>query len=520
MKKIYKLMILTMAFMMILSGCGNGEVTNVDGNNNEEVVLNLEGGDWGYPSPYAHYSRGPGAYKMRLIFDSLLERGEEGFIPWLAEDWKVSEDGKTYTFKLREGVKWQDGQPMTTEDVKFSFEYYAEYPPVSDELNISKDNFINEINVIDEHNISINVNEPNATLLNRFGAARIIPKHIWKDVEDPKKFNGPEAVIGCGPYILKEYSKEQGAYKFEAFNDYWGPKQKADIIQFVPVSDTILAFEKRDIDITEVTPDILNKYKNDSQYKVINDPAFWGYRIMFNMEKRSELKNKNLRQAMAYGIDKGELIEKVARGAAKPASAGYLPVDHIWYNKNIKQYGFDLDKSKQLLENKEYKFTLLTGNDNKEVRIGELIKLSLEKVGIDLEIKSIDKKSRDAAVKNGDYEMVLIGHGGWGNDADILREQYAYGKDDTKSTFIGGIPGYNNDKINELCKSQLLELNSDDRRDIIYQLQEVIAEEVPQIPLYNTATYTVFRPAKYDNWKHVFNHHEVTHNKISYLEME
>lgn len=522
MKKIHILLIIIMTFMIAMVGCSAKDI-NTDGSENgkeESLVLNLEGGDWGYPSPYTHYSRGPGAYKMRLIFDSLLERGEEGLIPWLAEDWNITNDGKTYTFNIRENVKWQDGQDMTAEDVKFSFEYYAKHPPVFDELNISKNNFIEKINIIDNHTISINVDNASATLLERFGSARILPKHIWNNVADPKKFNSPKAVVGCGPYILKDYKKEQGAYKFKAFKDYWGPKQKVDTIQFIPVSDNILAFEKGDIDITRVTPDILDKYEDDSKYKIIKNPGFWGYRLMFNMDSNPQFKDKVLRQAIAYAIDKDELIEKVARGAAKPASAGYIPIDHRWYNKKVRKYDFNLDKSKKLLDGKKYSFTLLTGNRNQEVRIGELMKLSLEKVGIDLKVKSVDMKSRDAAVKNGDYEMVLIGHGGWGNDADMLREKYVSEENNIKTTFTGGIPGYGNDMINNLAKKQLSELDLDKRKEIVYNLQEVIAEEIPQIPLYNTTGYDVYRPSKYDGWRHVFDHHTVTHNKISYLEME
>lgn len=527
MKKFIKLLTLTMIFVLLLTGCssdnGNDAVVPKDDSVDkveekiEPLEINLAGGDWGYPSPYTHYSRGPGMFKMRLIFDSLLERGEKGLIPWLAESWDISEDGKLYTFKIREGVKWQDGQPMTAEDVKFSFEYYAEHPPVSDDLGISEDNYIEEIDVADEHTINIKVDAPNSTLLERFGTARIIPKHIWEDVEDPIKFTDSEAVIGCGPYILTDYNEEQGAYRFEAFKDYWGPKQRVDVIKFVPVSDELLAFENGEIDLTGVTPDVLPKYENDPQYKIVENPAFWGYKLALNMEKRPELKDKALRQALAYAIDQEELVEKVARGAAKVASPGYLPVEHVWYNSNVKQYDFDLDKAKELLNNKTYDFTLLTGDSNSELRIGELIKISLEKAGINIEVKSVDSKSRDAAVKNGDYEIALNGYGGWGGDPDSLRIQYASGN---KGTMFAGIPGYSNEKINELCEKQLSEIDEDKRKEIIFELQEEIAEEIPQIPLYNTTGHNVFRPEKYDGWKHVFNHHALTHNKISYLEME
>lgn len=520
MKKNFKILSIIMIFILILSGCTKKDENQESATSGdqesvskvEELTLNLEGADWGNLTPYAHYYRGPGAYKMKLVFDSMLERGENGLIPLLAEKWDIDESGTDYTFYIREDVKWQDGKPMTTEDIKFSFNYYKEHPPVRDDLDLSRNDYIEEINLIDEHTINIKIESPDATLLERFGMARIIPKHIWENVDDPTKFDGPEAVIGCGPYKLIDYNMEQGAYKLEAFEDYWGSRPSADTIRFIPVSDPILAFENGDIDIVGVTPDILSKYQSDSKYKVIENPAFWGYRIIFNMESRPELKEKDIRQAMAYSIDKDELIEKVARGAGRLGSAGYLPFEHSMYNANVKKYDFDLEKAKGLLSGKEYEFSFLIGNSNEEVRIAELMKLNFEKVGIKLNIISLDTKSRDAAIKSGEYELVLTGHGGWGNDPDLLRERY---NSEFKET-----PGYVNAEIDKISNEQLTASNLQKRKDLIFQLQEVIAEEIPMIPLYNTRGYTVYIPEKYDGWKHVFNHHEVTHNKISYLEME
>ena len=96
----------------------------------KEVVLRLEGGDFGYPNPFRHQNRGPGFFKMELIYDSLLEKDENGLIPWLAKEWEVSEDGKTFTFTLVDGAKWHDGKDLTAEDVAFTVEYFKKHPPV------------------------------------------------------------------------------------------------------------------------------------------------------------------------------------------------------------------------------------------------------------------------------------------------------------------------------------------------------------------------------------------------------
>ncbi|MEN6567875.1 MAG: ABC transporter substrate-binding protein [Veillonellales bacterium] len=516
MNKVCKIMAaaLAVALLVLAAGCGGNPSSSDRG---KALVVNLAGGDCGYPTPYSHYARGPGMFKMQLIFDSLLERGEKDYIPWLAEKWDVSADGKVYTFFLRENVKWQDGKPMTAEDVKFSFEYFILHPPLGDELTLNGKSVIEKVEVLNDHTVKITVDQPNAALLGRLGQARMIPKHIWEKVQDPQNFNGPEAVIGCGPYVLKEYNKELGAYKFEAFKEYWGPKPRVDVLQFVPVSDNILAFDKGEIDLTVISPDLLSKYQDNEEFKIQKNPPFWGYCLTFNLERRPEFQDKNMRQAFAYAVDRQELVEKVARGAAVPASAGYLPTGHIWYNPGVRQYEFNIAKAQELLKGRTPEFTLLISNSNDEVRIAELLKISCARAGIGLKIRSVDGKTRDAAAKKGEYEILLNGYGGWGGDADLLRSVYAAGAN-ADSAFLGrGIPGYSNTQINDLGAQQIITMDREKRKALIFQLQEIIAEEVPRLPLYNTTGYIVYRPAKYDGWRYMFDHHEVTHNKLSYL---
>ena len=525
-----KLLVFMMAALLVFSGCNSkteptGENTTEIVEDNKEVVevveeekvdepitLNLPGGDYGNLSPFTHYSRGPGSYKMALIFDGLLERGEEGIIPWLAENWEISDNGLDYVFNIHKDVKWQDGQDMIAEDIKFTLEYYTKFPPVSNSLNLDNHNFITGIEVLDPHSIKISVEKEDATLLEKFGTMKIIPKHIWENVEDPITFNAPEAVIGCGPYKLVEYEPELGAYKLEAFDEYWGPKPGADVIQFIPVSDSVLAFESGEIDLISVDPDIVGKYQENSEFKILQDPAFWGYQLHFNMEKRPELLDKNLRQAIAYAVNQEELVEKVGRGIGEPGSAGYLPVDHKMYNPDVKKYEFDLEKAKELLGGKTYTFKLNIRNGNSDARIAELIKINLEQIGINLEVISMDTKTSDAALRSGDFEIALNGYGGWGGDPDMLRTRY--------SSVDGSTIGYKNEELDTLLEEQRRFIDENARKEKVYQIQDVLAEEVISLPLYNTSSYTIFRPEKYDGWKHVFNHHEASHNKISFVEMK
>ncbi|MFY9217461.1 MAG: ABC transporter substrate-binding protein [Tepidanaerobacteraceae bacterium] len=516
------IMFILAAVILTFTGCGSkpeqSTADKIEEQESSPLVIRLEGGDWGFPSPFAHYSRGPGMSKMRLIYDSLLEKGEEGLIPWLAKDWSISPDGKEYSFVLNPGVKWHDGKMLTAEDVKFSFEYFLKHPPVSNSLLIDGKPFIEKVETIGEDQVKIVVSEPNATVLDRLGIVRIIPKHIWESIDDPKKMLDIDKLVGCGPYILTDYSQEQGAYRFMAFEDYWGPKPLVDLVEFVPVSDPVLAFENGEIDLIKVPQDLMDRYADNKEYKILKSPAFWGYKLMFNMEKKPELSDVNVRKAIAHAIDIDELIEKVARGAAVPASPGYLPVDHIWYNPDVTKYEFDIDKAKEFLNDRTLDLTLLIADDQMEARIAELLKINLAKAGINLSVQSTDMKTRDSRVKEQNYELALIGHGGWGQDADILRENYGVSVARDNSPASNVIPGYSNLRITELCKKQLTELDEESRKSMIMELQKLISDEIPLLPLYNTVEYTVFKPEKYDGWVHVFDHHETTHNKLSYLE--
>ncbi|SHE33306.1 extracellular solute-binding protein, family 5 Middle [Desulfofundulus australicus DSM 11792] len=191
---------------------------------------------------------------------------KRGSSPGWLKKYEIKEGGKQYLFTIRDGVKWQDGKPLTAEDVKFTFEYASKHPMVSSYIG-SKD--IEKVEVVGDRQVLITVSEPNAAMLYNLGLTRIIPKHIWENVDNPKEFTKPEAVIGTGPYRLTGYNKEHGTYRFEAFEDFWGPRQRVKVIEFVPVSEEILAFEKGEIDLAGVTPDVLPRFQNDPQYKIV-----------------------------------------------------------------------------------------------------------------------------------------------------------------------------------------------------------------------------------------------------------
>ncbi len=516
----------------LLYGCKSDktkETSKTEGKKTADVIK-LAGGDYGYLTPYAHYPRGPGIFKMRLVFDSLLEKDEKGYINWLAEKYEIKENGKQYLFTIRDGVKWHDGKPLTAEDIKFSFEYACKHPMVSSTIS-EKD--IEKVEIVGDRQVKVTVKKPSAVMLSNLGTSRIIPKHIWEKVDNPKEFLDKEAVIGCGPYVLTEYSKEHGTYRLGAFKDYWGPKQRVKVIEFIPVSEGILAFEQGEVDMTGITPDVLQRFEKDPDCKIVKAPAFWGYRLLFNMGETPVFQEKELRQAFCYAMDKQDMIDKVQRGAGVPGCAGILPPDHVMYNSKAKQYNHDLKKAEELLvklgydklengvrvnsKGEKLSFNLLVGG---EVRLAEVLKEHLGKVGIEINVQSVDGKTRDSRVQDNKYQIAITGHGGWGNDADYLRERFSSEKKagGSISPNLMRFKGYNNPELSELLEKQFETIDENERKKQIFKAQELLAEDVPEIPIFYTTGYTVYKPAKYDGWMFMFDHHSLEHSKLSYLE--
>lgn len=496
------------------------ETTKTEGKKTADVIK-LAGGDWGYPTPYGLYPRGPGMRKMTLVFDSLVGTDvNEIIMPKLASKWSENEDGLIYTFKLRPEVKWHDDKPFTSDDVVFSYEYMKKYLPV----NGGCPDTVKHVEAIDELTVKIQIEEQDVDFLSNLSSWVIIPKHIWENVTDPNNFT-TDAAVGTGPYKLTEYSKEHGTYRFVANADFWGSKPRINEIKFVPAGEAVLAFEQGEIDRNSVTPDILARYENNREYRIMSYETSWAYRLYFNMAKRPELAEISFRQAIAYAVNRQELVDKIARGNAVPGSPGVLHPKNEYYNAQAPQYSHDTTKAKELLNSLGYKdadtdgilknsqgerlsFQLVC--DDGSARLAEVIQQHLAEVGIEVVIKSVDMKTRDDRFKNGDYELCINGSGN-GEDLSELTNISSQGK---ATSTTAKTMGYNNPEVDKMYTAQQKEKDPEKRKGIMFELQQIIAEEIPKLTIYYTKSLAVHRPAVYDGWSEDTYHSDSRSNFV------
>ena len=465
-------------------------------------VLRLPGGGyWGHPSPFG-FNRGPGYMRASLLFDTLVWRDESGqTIPWLATDWSLSDDGLTWTFMLRDGVTWQDGQPFTADDVVFSVEYYAAHPGAA--WFMSQVDQIDSATALAKNRVVITLKHPFAPFLQTLAEPMfIIPRHIWETVDDPPAYIQPDAFIGTGAYLLLEYSEAEGTYLFEANPDFFLGTPYVQRIEFVPTSDNILALLNGDIAAFDqfggVTDEMLEPFQKEP-YVIRTAPGEWGMFLYFNLQADTPLRDVRVRQAIAHAVDRQALLERVLFNFGDAGSMGFLPPANPFYNAKVMDYAYDPDRAKGLLADAGYDGTpiQLSYASSTSPRVVEIIQRGLSEAGLAIKPVMMDQAALDAAAAEGNYEINVVGFGGLGGDADQLRRNFAT---DSPARGFSRALGYSNPEFDALANAQISMSDPAARQQAISAMQDILANDLPVLPLYYTARIVIFNADIFDNW--------------------
>lgn len=484
-----KTLFLLLILCLVAAGCGGNAGTQ--SSNGPVYTIADETGDWGYPSPYGHYLRGPGYIRMSLIFDTLIWKDKEGYVPALAREWVYDPEENVYIFTLRDDVTWHDGEPFDASDVVFTFNYIKEHPHSwVDGTKIEK------VTAEGPYKVKFHLIEPYAPFLSNIaGTMPILPEHIYKDVDKPGEFRGEKAVVGTGPFKLLDYNKEHGTYLYEANENYYGGTPAVKQLKFVKVSKEMAAsaLKQGEVNAAEIPPETVKSFENTA-VKVIQSPYEWNAKLIINHHK-DPFSSQKFRQALAYAIDRRAVVDIALRGHGVAAGPGMLPPDSPWYNAGVNQYNFDLQKAKSLLEELGYRKSpsgfyekdgkvltveLLTWP--RFTREAEIIKGQLENAGIKVDARSLEAKTVDTRVDGWEFELALSGHGGLGGDPETLNK-HILGQGFNSARYD------KNDRLTELLKKQVHEMDDAKRKQLVDEIQKIYAGEIPALSLYHPAWY-------------------------------
>ena len=479
----------------------------------KERILTVSGnGDFGFPSVYTISPKGQGYMTLSYIFDTLMWKDESGLIPYLAEDYSVSEDGLTYTFQLRKGVSFTDGTPFTAEDVKFTFDYMKEHPYKWVSVSM-----VEEASVVDEHTVEIKLNKTyNPFLSDVAGSLPILPKHIWENVTEPETFTEPEAAISTGPFILENYDAAAGTYTFKANEDYFYGDVQIDKLVIANVSggDSKEALLSGEI---AAAPNISYKaamsLKDSPEYTVLEGPGLSVTRLYFTFDEEA-MAVKEIRQAMYHAVNLDEIVEKAYGGAGYPGSAGHVQPGTPWYNPDVRQYAYDVETAKKMLSEagaadsngdgileyngEEMSYTLtFTENDEK---LAELLVSYMKAVGIELVPQSADDATVKAAISEGNFELAFNTNGSFGGDPVFLSRFATVGADGAPSVTGQGGTTWESEEYNRIYNESAVEQDDVKRHQQVNELQEIIAEELPCLTLYYKKAVAAYNNTIFDGF--------------------
>ncbi|SDU47299.1 ABC transporter substrate-binding protein [Desulfobacula phenolica] len=477
----------------------------------KEIRIADAKGDWGYPNPYRHYPRGPGYIRMSWVFDTLVWKDKDNYIPALANSWKFDKKSMSYVFELNKQARWHDGQPVTGEDVVFTIDYMKKHPYRW--IDLSR---IAGAKLLKKHTVAVLLKKGYAPFLSDIGGTMpILPRHIWKDIKNPKAFDEPLAYIGSGPYRFKDYDRANKTYLYESFDTYYLGKPKVHKLIYIKTGNPIMALSTRQASLSAIQPDMATFLKQKG-FTILANQYGWNKKLMIN-HTTAPFNNVKFRQALAFMINRQEIIDKAHRGFGKIASCGLLSMDHDMYNPDTAKYPFNPSKGHDLIKSLGYKkndhgyyekdgailtIELLSSNitvagGTANDRDGEIIKKQLDDEGIKTQLIHMEQTTVDSKIKNWDFMLAVSGHGGIMGDPKVLNEMIGskYGAGSVNSARFD-----TDTRLNSLMEQQMETMDPEKRKAVVFQIQELHAQLLPAIPLYCPDTYSAFDPSAKIDW--------------------
>jgi peptide/nickel transport system substrate-binding protein len=415
----------------------------------------------------------------------------------LAERWEISPDNLTLTFYLRKGVRWHDGAPFSAEDVLFTYRLLID--PKTPTAYAERYRQVAEAEAVDSHTFRVRYNKPLASALISWGFP-VHPKHLLEGIEITKSPLASHP-IGTGPYRFVQWNRGEKVV-LEANPDYFEgrPHIHRVLYRIIPdLSTMFLELQSGGLDYMGLTP-IQYTMQTDTpairrRFRKYRYPSSSYSYLGYNL-RRPLFRDKRVRQALSYAIDKQEIIDGVLLGLGQIATGPYKPGS--WpHNPQVRRYRYDPDRARTLLaeagwrdsdgdgildkDGQSFVFTIVTnqGNDQR-VKAGEIIQRRLAEVGIKVKLRVIEWAAfLKEFINPGNFDATILG---W----SIVPDPDGYNIWHSSKSGVGELNfiAFKNAEVDRLLEEGRRTFDQAKRKQAYDRLQEILAEEQPYTFLY------------------------------------
>ncbi|MFN2139771.1 MAG: ABC transporter substrate-binding protein, partial [Candidatus Promineifilaceae bacterium] len=391
------------------------------------------------------------AYSIyELVYDAMYQLELDGtYSLELADDVQVSDDGTVWTFTIRDGITFHDGEPLTAEDIAFTYNLYQNQEDFPF-LPVYTDYF-ESVEAPDEKTVVITLSEAIPNMESQLVFLYVLPEHIWSQVENPGEFENLD-MVGSGPFKLVDYRQNEYV-SLEAVKDHFlnPPKVDGAVFQTFDSQDALVqALRTGQVDmITEMPNTAVVSLRNEPDIQVVNGPPFSPSvaDIIFNVTEPEDcppddgvcsghpaLRDRQVRLALAHATDKQQIIDVVLLGLGSPGLTLIPDSMGVFYDSAIEDYAYDIDLANQILDDAGYLdtdgdgvretpdgqpliFRMNWANDSTNMpRMAEILSATWSEIGVKTEQAALDPDAlTSVCCPTFDYDVILWG---WGSDPD------------------------------------------------------------------------------------------------------
>ncbi|MED3790438.1 peptide ABC transporter substrate-binding protein [Peribacillus frigoritolerans] len=511
-KSKFSVLALLMAIMLMLAACNGGskETSNEkeggSGDSSGSKVLNVNNSS---EPGSLHPANAQGTHESWILehtFEGLTKKTEEGkIVPGSAESWEISEDGLTWTFKLKDGLKWSNGDPLTANDFEYAWKYalkpetaadyaYQLYYLKGGEAYNSKKGKEEDVGVkaTDEHTLVVTLEQPTPYFLDLTSFYTFYPINKKVQEENPKWALDAKTHVSNGPFKLTEW-KHKESLKIEKNENYYDKdKIKLDAVNFALIEDENTAwqmYQSGELDLAYPLPvDIQGQMVNsdDKEFKMGKELAVYYYN--FNTEVKP-FNNAKVRKALSMAIERQKITENVAQGGQKPAfgvvppgipdasgdfqeNTGNLFKEDVKEAKKLLKEGLAEEGMKELPE-----FSILYNTLDSHKKIAEAVQgMWRDNLGVEVTLENAEFQVKLDREKAGDFE---ISRAGWVGD---YVDPMTFMLWETDGAYNDA--GWSNKEYDNLLKEAKSTMDPKERMDALHKAEKVMIDEMPILPVY------------------------------------